>query len=110
MEASLERAGYTDVSRLGAGSFGAVFLGRKTASSSCSNGSSNGTSNGACSGNATSGGEGDVVALKRLTGNTAPYRVVLEMQLLQQAARGSEFIPALLGGFRDAVFKRSLPP
>jgi hypothetical protein len=45
------------------------------------------------------------VALKRLTGNTAPYRVVLEMQLLQQAAHGSEFIPSLLSGFRDAVYK-----
>ena len=104
MEASLERAGYTDVSRLGAGSFGSVFLGRKQ-----SNNSKNSRSKGA---NSTSGSvnfskeeaEG-AVALKRLTATTAPHRVVLEMQLLRQAAHGSEFIPALMDGFHDSVSK-----
>ena len=106
MEASLERAGYTDVSRLGAGSFGSVFLGRKQTRKKHS--SRNDPPNSSYSDESSSEGEGAVVALKRLTATTAPHRVVLEMQLLRQAAHGSEFVPAVLDGFHDTVYKHLL--
>mmetsp|Transcript_61059 Transcript_61059/g.122411 ORF Transcript_61059/g.122411 Transcript_61059/m.122411 type:complete len:485 (-) Transcript_61059:203-1657(-) len=73
---SFERAGYSEVTRVGEGSFGSVFLAWK---------------------------DGKKVALKRLLGTVAPHRIVAEMELLERASVGSAgLVPSLFGGFRDS--------
>ena len=75
----LEHAGYTDLSPLGEGCFGSVFLGSTAVS-------------------------GTAVALKRLNGNVSPQRVLEEIRMLQLAAEGSNHrVPSLIDVFRDSV-------
>jgi serine/threonine protein kinase len=72
----LTHAGYSNVVRLGQGSFGDVYLGSK---------------------------DSKRVALKRIHPHVQPSSIINELTLFDRASKSSSEVPAFLGAFRDKV-------